>query len=203
MSRASRPSFRRRGLWYDMYLIKGEHAAKTMAYDTQLGWINKMFAGANVAPLKKTHACRSQGVRHAKLKGVSEGQIRRTGRWNSDSLMNCYLTHLPRKFIRSMASFGPSVQGIFYLLRAKVLPPWSLEWAMWLFVDEWLAWFGSYANCREEKNSHAAATEEDDDRIDFAAQGFLRLLQQLRITLLQDSVVTRQKFPAQPIGERK
>jgi hypothetical protein len=51
-----------------------------MAYDTQLDWINKIFAGANVASLKKTHAGRSQGAKHAELKGVNEGQIRRAGR---------------------------------------------------------------------------------------------------------------------------
>jgi hypothetical protein len=53
------PCFRRRQQWYGLHLIKGEHAAKQMAYDTQLDWINKMFTGANVTSLKKTHAGRS------------------------------------------------------------------------------------------------------------------------------------------------
>jgi Centromere DNA-binding protein complex CBF3 subunit, domain 2 len=44
------------------HLIKGENAEKQMAYDTQLDWINKIFHGANVASLRKTHASRSQGV---------------------------------------------------------------------------------------------------------------------------------------------
>jgi hypothetical protein len=116
-----------------------------MAYDTQLDWINKMFTGANVTSLKKTHAGRSQGAKHAELKGINEGQIRRAGGWNSDALTNCYITHLPRKFMRSMAGFSPSIQGNFYLPRAKTLPPRSLEQAVWPFVDEWLAWFDSYA----------------------------------------------------------
>jgi len=68
-----------------------------------------MFTGAKVTSLKKTHAGRSQGAKHAELKGVNGGQIRRAGRWNSDALTNCYLTHLPRKFIRSMADFSPSI----------------------------------------------------------------------------------------------
>jgi hypothetical protein len=70
---------RRRELWYELHLLKGEHATKKMAYDTQLDWINKMFTGANVTSLKKTHAGRSQGAKHAELKGVNEGQIRRAG----------------------------------------------------------------------------------------------------------------------------
>jgi len=86
-----------------------------------------MFTGANVASLKKTHAGRSPGAKHVELNGVNEGQIRRAGRWNSDVLTNSYLTHLPRKFMRSMTGFSPSIQGNFYLPRAKTLPPRSLE----------------------------------------------------------------------------
>jgi hypothetical protein len=78
-----------------------------MAYDTQLDWINKMLIGANVSSLKKTHAGRSQGAKHTELKGVNEDQILRAWRWNSDAPTNCYLIHLPRKFMRSMASFSP------------------------------------------------------------------------------------------------
>ena len=40
---------------------------------------------------------------------------------------------------------------------------------------------------------------DEADCQDLEAQGFLRLLQQLRIVLLQDSVVMRQEFPAHPI----
>ena len=47
------PWFRRRQQWYGLHLIKSEHTAKQMAYDTQLDWINKMFIGANVTSLKK------------------------------------------------------------------------------------------------------------------------------------------------------
>lgn len=49
------PCFRQRRLWYDLHLIKGENAAKKMSYDSQLDWIKRMFRGANVASLKKTH----------------------------------------------------------------------------------------------------------------------------------------------------
>jgi hypothetical protein len=52
------PCFRRRQQWYSLYLIKGEHEARLVAYDTQLDWI-KMFTRAKVTPLKKAHASRS------------------------------------------------------------------------------------------------------------------------------------------------
>ena len=70
-----------------------------------------------------------------------------------------------------MAGFSPSVQGNFYLPRSKVLPPWSLEQAVWTLVNEWLAWFDS----ESEDDSGEA------DRQDLVAQGFLHLLQRLRI----------------------
>src|SRR3954451_10289587 len=132
------PCFRRRQQWYDRHLIKGEHTAKRMSYDTQLDWINKMSAGANVTSLKKTHAGRSQGAKHAELNGVNEGQIRRAGRWNSDALTHCYLTLLARKFLRSMADFNPSTQVTFSLPEALVLPPRRLEQATCPLPEEWL-----------------------------------------------------------------
>ena len=61
---------------------------------------------------------------------------------------------------------------------------------MWPFVDEWLAWFDSYADGdggdEDSKNGKVKKDEGEDeaDRRDLAAQGFLRLLQQLRIILL-------------------
>jgi len=188
------PTFRQRQRWYNIHLIKGVHAEKQIAYDTQLDWTNRMFAGAKVTSLKKTHAGRSRGAKHAELNGVSEGQIRRAGRWNNDALTNCYLTHLPRKFIRSMAGFSPSDQGNFYLPRAKVMPPPSLEHAVWPFVDEWLAWFESHAADHPDDDGEGAS-----DNWDLAGQGFLRLLCQLRIIFLQDSVIMKQEMPDHPI----
>jgi len=97
-----------------------------------------------------------------------------------------------------MAGFSPSVQGNFYLPRAKVLPSRSLEQAVWPWVDEWLAWFDSNAEAGSGDDGKGEG-EGEADRQDLAAQGFLRLLQQLRIILLQDSVVMRREFPAHPI----
>lgn len=196
------PYFRQRQQWYDIHLLKGAHADKQMAYDTQLDWINQMFAGAGVKSLKKTHLPRGQGATHAELHGASEGQIRRAGRWNNDAMTGCYLTHLPRKFIRAMAGFNPSAQGNFYLPRAKVMPPRSLERTLWPWVDEWLEWFEWHTDNEAAAAAAAAAEQEvvvEEDARDLAGQGFLRLLCQLRIILLQDSVIMRHEFPGHPI----
>ena len=79
-----------------------------MAYGTQLDWVNKMFAGAGMM-LKKTHTSRSQGAKHAELHSVNKGQVRRAGKWNNDELTSSYLSHLPRKFMHSMAGLAPSL----------------------------------------------------------------------------------------------
>lgn len=200
------PSFRRRELWYNIHLLKGVLAEKQMTYDTLLDWVNKMYAAAKIKSKSKVHGGRPGGATHAELVGVAEGQIRRGGRWNSDALSKCYLTQLPRKFLRGMAGFSPSIPGNFYLPRAKVQPPRSLEQALWPWVDEWLAWFDSNLEADDTDDDTAEGEEEyesyyddDDDTQDLAAQGFLRLLQQLRIILLQDSVIMRKEFPDHPM----
>jgi hypothetical protein len=151
----------------------------------------------NLTTLKKTHIGRSQGAEQAELEGVGEGQIRRAGRWNNDALSNCYLTHLPQKFLRTMAGFEPSTQGNYYLPRAKILPPPSLVQAIWPWVDTWLDWFKSYGEKADGDRNDGGNRADDnqdkeEDRNDMAAQGFLRLLDQLRTILLQDSVLLRE-----------
>jgi hypothetical protein len=98
---------------------------------------------------------------------------------------NELLSHPPAA---EMAGFSPSIQGNFYLSQAKTLPPQSLEQAVWLFVDKWLAWFDSYANSGDDSGGDDEGgdvkNEDGADRQDLAAQGFLRLLKQLRIILL-------------------
>jgi hypothetical protein len=68
---------------------------------------------------------------------------------------------------------------------------------VWPFVDEWLAWFGSNASSggggdddgnddgKNKPRAYACENEDEADRRDLAAQGFLRLLKQLRVILLR------------------
>lgn len=190
------PQFRQRQQWYGLHLLRGNCGDRPISYPIQLDWINRVFTAVNLNTLKKTHIGRSQGAKQAELQGVGEGQIRRAGRWNNDALSNCYLTHLPQKFLRTMAGFEPSNQGNYYLPRAKIIPPTPLIQAVWPWVDTWLDWFKSYD---EQANKGDKDDEKEEDRNDMAAQGFLRLLDQLRTILLQDSVLLREQFPHHPI----
>lgn len=191
------PQFKQRQQWYGLHLLRGSHTDQPISYQSQLDWINQVFAAINLNTLKKTHIGRSQGARLAELQGVGEGQIRRAGRWNNDALSNCYLTHLPQKFLRTMAGFEPSVRGNYYLPRAKITPPQPLIQAVWPWVDTWLDWFKSYDE--KEKAEGSKEGDKEEDHNDMAAQGFLQLLDQLRTILLQDSVLLQEQFPRHPI----
>jgi len=70
----------------------------------------------------------------AELKGVSEAQIRRAGRWNQEQMVGCYLSALPRKFMRTMAGH-PQQIGCFKVYRASITPPDELLSMIWPELD--------------------------------------------------------------------
>jgi hypothetical protein len=101
--------FGSRARWYDVRLLKSTDASPTsiFAYNSQRDWVIKAFAYAGIQSNKKTYVGRSSGVKTAELKGISEAQIRRVGRWNQEQMIGCYLNSLPRKFICTMAGYLP------------------------------------------------------------------------------------------------
>lgn len=203
ISSESPPHFQRRQQWYDIHVLRGRNVTSPLSYEVQLEWTNKIYQVANVKILKKTHQ-RPYGAQRAELGGVSESQIRRAGRWNSDALSQSYLTHLPLEFVRVMAGFKPA-PGDFYIARAKVQPSSSLVRSIWPWVDQWQAWFDQHlGESSLEPSVYEGLLIKDlpiaeEDRSDLAAQGFLRLLNELRTIILQDSVLLRREFPHHPM----
>lgn len=98
--------------------------------------MNKAFAALNINSLKKTHSGRQSGAQEAEMAGLSYDHIRRVGRWNSKSMENNYLTCLPRKAIRVIQGF-PEERGCFWLPRALVTPPLSLQRKVFPQVEQW------------------------------------------------------------------
>lgn len=204
------PCFAQRQLWYDSHLLKGQtDTKKILSYHTHLEWTNKAFVGANLAHLKKTHAGRKDGALTAEDNGTPESQIRRAGHWNNDVMSTTYLSNFPREFVRGQAGFPPVQPGNYYLPRAKVQPPASLLSAVWPWVDAWQAWF--HANLHNlsmdddpalasyVRSLNLGASDSVHDKKDLAAQGFLRLLVELRTIFLQDSVLFQREFPTHPM----
>src|SRR5437762_760019 len=107
----------------------------------------------------------------AELKGVSEDQIRRAGCWNHEQMVGCYLSSLPRKFMRIMAGHPPQM-GCFEIRRAAVAPPDELLSLIWPKLDLWKGRFGP----------------RDDQINDLAAMGLTDLLFYLREVNLSDVI---------------
>jgi hypothetical protein len=175
------PDFSIRKAWYRIRLLKRGGTAnreEQLSYSTQREWAAKAFKQADVFTSMITHAGRSTGAKAAELKGVSEDQIRRAGRWNQDQMVGCYLNALPREFMRRMAGH-PSQPGCFEIRRASVQPPDVLLSLVWPELDVWKDRFGPKP---EQIN-------------DLAATGLTSLLFYLREVILQDSIALRPRFP--------
>jgi Centromere DNA-binding protein complex CBF3 subunit, domain 2 len=102
------PDFTERLRWYNTPLLFNLKATSTAAieplsYSTQLDWTSKIFKLIGLNTTKKTHLFRAAGAKLAELKGVTEDQIARAGRWNYNQMTDCYLTSLPQPFMRKMA----------------------------------------------------------------------------------------------------
>lgn len=165
--------------WYSTRVIKaaGADPSAGISYNTQRSWVSRAFDYAGVVSAKKTHAGRSSGAKTAELRGVSEAQIRRAGRWNPDQMVGCYLDALPRKFMRSIAGH-PAQMGCFNLPRA-VPPPPALLSMIWPELDQWVD------SARKPK--------------DLAGTGTVNLLVYLREVVLQDSAFLIDRYPGSPV----
>ncbi|KAE8260648.1 hypothetical protein A4X13_0g227 [Tilletia indica] len=175
------PSFTRREDWYDTYLLRHSNPLKPLPYRSQYDNMCKVLDALNIRSSKKTHLNRGGGARRAEDNGASEAQIRRAGRWVVEKMQGCYLTGLPRESMRAMAGFSTQ-PGAFYLPRNSVLPSLALQQQIFPTV-----------------NSTLADVETGKFERDLAAQGFLRLLQYLRVIILQDAVVLRRSHPHLPL----
>jgi hypothetical protein len=97
------------------------------------------------------------------------------------SVSQAYLTHLPVKFLRTVAGFSGAGGG-YYLARAEIEPPESLSKQLWPWIEYWEERF-----LRRAEGKRWAKGGLDAN--DMAGQAFLRLLKHLRTVLLQDVAV--------------
>jgi hypothetical protein len=179
------PRFTQSKDWYDIKVLRQskENPAAQLSPQTANSWTRRIYEKCGIVTSKASHAPRIASSQNADLAGVSEASIRRAGWWtNSDQMTGCYLTSLPREFMRATADFDPDWPGAYYIPRATVIPPPSLITAVWPEVDSWKARLES----REAEQNKAAGA-------------FLELLDWLRLVLLQDAPFLMAKFPDHPI----
>ena len=110
-------------------------------------------------------------------------------------MVDAYLSHLPKKFMRRVAGFT-SDEGGYFLPRAQVVPPPELLQKIWPWVEEWEERF--------RKRSLRKTWEDGGlDEDDVAGQGFLALLSHLRVVLLQDLAVLQPDYPDLPFFQHE
>lgn len=90
-------------------------------------------------------------------------------------MTGCYLTTLPRAFMRGVADFSPDYESSYHCSREQVKPPKALRSLVWPALDRW-------------KRAHLGGSEEVAVNQDIAAGGFLTLLDRLRDVFLQVSI---------------
>lgn len=98
---------------------------------------------------------------------------------------NSYLSCLPRTAIRVIQDF-PEEKGCFWLPHALVTPPLFLQQKIFPLVEEW-----------QQK------MQEDSSIQTICGEGFLKLLVELRIIILQDIVFLKQLEPTHEIFGRE
>ena len=133
------PCFRTSQDWYNIKLLKRDntHLDKKLSDSTASSWTRRLYAQSGIQGSKVMHMPRSCGARIAEANNVPEPQIRRGGHWNSDQMTGCYLTDLPRQFMRGMADFEPDYASNYFVPRETIKPPPSLRQRVWPQLDGW------------------------------------------------------------------
>src|ERR1700722_16737489 len=99
-------------------------------------------------------------------------KIRRGGRWNADQMTGCYLTTLPRAFMRSVADFSPDYEFSYNCPCKEVKPPKTLRCLVWPALDRW-------------KRAHLRRSDEVAIEPDIAPKGFLSPPENTKADFLQ------------------
>jgi hypothetical protein len=96
-------------------------------------------------------------------------------------MVQSYLTGLPLQFLRSMAGFGVK-PGKFFLPRANYTPPVSLQQLVFPWVEPWR---GRITLSKQGKSWGEGGLDQED----LALEGFIVLMDYLRVVFLQDMAV--------------
>jgi hypothetical protein len=120
------------------------------------------------------HSGRASGAQHAEQLGATLEMIKRLLRANNNRMIQSYLSQIPVNPIRVMSGFGDK-PGFYYLPRALVILPISLQKMVFPDVEKWLP----------------KVLENDHNPLSNSCVGFLQLLIELRVVLLQDAVFLR------------
>ena len=173
------PDMTRPQTWYNIKLCKSNPSdlTKSIAQAAHYKSLKKAFDECKITTSAITHAGRKSGAKMADLGDAGASDIRRAGRWTNDSMEGSYLTNLPRRMLRAMATFDANGRT-FWLARDGVQPSETLLQKVFPWIDQW-----------------QARIDQGQGDKSVAADGFLQMLRVLRKTFLQDSVPMMDRHP--------
>jgi hypothetical protein len=112
--------------WFPLFLFPGNTQQVEMKKDTHYHAVKAVLKNSGIGSNSSqvTHIFRGSAARMADLQGASERDISRAGRWDMSSMVQFYLTGLPRETMRVLAGFTKD-RGSFWISR-DVDPPKEL-----------------------------------------------------------------------------
>jgi hypothetical protein len=120
-----RPDLKKRQLWYNRFVLKGNGDDET-TYVDQRETVIKGFEAFGINCSKKTHLGRDRGTADCAHGGVPKESMERQGFWNLDALTASYLSRtLPVDCLKVLAGF--KIDETYFLNRDLLDPPEELQ----------------------------------------------------------------------------
>jgi len=164
--------------WFDIKLLvdlqSGAHHGYTNAIRNQpyADAIKRHCRELNIPTNHFVHVGRVLGSYMSEVNEDPTEELRKLGNWDPTTQEKFYSTKLPTKILRSKAGFNRG-DGIHINPRVAVMPPDEL-------VSQVFPWLDAAAD-------QVAAADAIDNKDRYTAHAFLRMMQQLRIVILQDA----------------
>lgn len=181
------PDFMNKENWYPIKVLwtksaKSMKEKQPISYNYEALLVRQCLKTVGLQSLKKTHLGRVVSARKADAKRIEECQIRRAGKWRTDSVQNSYLSPYPFEFLHHTGGFEETER---YFLPRDIEPPEELQQEIFPWLE------GEIAKLEERGDQlHLSIVERDRTAIKF-----LQMLKQFRSVIIQDLAVMKDISP--------
>ena len=149
----------------------------TISYTTHNKAFGAALKQADIRSSKKTHITRKCPANAAQK--MDDDKYKRQGRWGKGAMDLCYMP-IPHEAVLGLAGFDSAHS--YHVARSVIEPPVILQKLIFKELDGWL-----------EKDKSQTGVN-----CSISTTQFLRVLEYLRIVILQDSVPLMEEFPDLP-----
>ncbi|GAA5993925.1 hypothetical protein JCM5350_005476 [Sporobolomyces pararoseus] len=160
---------------------------RPMTYQTHNNAVKGAFEATGIRLSHTTPAGRTSAARNASMYNATEQDTKAHGLWrDGSSFRQCYMRELPISAMAALAGFDGQQVDKYWIARADIEPPPELAASIFPWLEQ-------------ERKSYEARAEGDSHAVDFALDGFLKVLTWFRSVLLQDLAILRERYPSAPI----